>query len=116
MPGSAHSCSGPHPLPHCKADVERLAEDLGLVELRGVRGQDVIEARRGQVERIAADVAARRDRHGEEGRAVVAQLDVVDVGTEVLRLARLGRRVQPYPRSTSTPRVGLRGTVTPWWG
>ena len=30
-----------------------MAEDLGLVELRGVRGQDVIEARRGQVERIA---------------------------------------------------------------
>jgi len=43
-----------------------VAEDLGLVELRGVRGQDVIEARRGQVQRIAVDVAAGRERAGEE--------------------------------------------------
>src|SRR5256885_10460316 len=84
-------------LPHRKAGFGRVAEDLGLVELCGVRGQDVIEARRGQVQRIAVDVAAGWDRAGEESCAVVAQLDVVDVGTEVLRLARPGRRVTGKP-------------------
>src|SRR2546430_338863 len=75
-------CTRP-PLLHGKVTSAAVAEDLGKVRLGDVGGQGVEDAARGELHRVLVAIDTFRQVRGEEGGAIVTQLDVAHVPGQV---------------------------------